>query len=245
MRTLLDILTYLRLFRHTFNISVITIMEGVFRPKCRERIDRRIQGWSGNLLKVVKCDYEVIHKNDFHFEPGRAHMLMCNHASNFDIPLTIHAFIKEHSIRMLAKKELFRIPIWGKAMKKAEFLFIDRQDKEAAKLDLEIAKKKMQDGVVLWVAPEGTRSRTGRLLPFKMGGFKMAMETEAIIHPMGIIGAGDIMQAGTLHFQPGIKAKIITGTPIDSRNFTNRKELAQAVRTAILELTGQEEETEA
>src|SRR4029079_5554001 len=83
------------------------------------------------------------------------------------------------SIRMLTKKELFRVPIWGRGLAAGEFVSLDRSQRQQAIRDLGAARDKMADGVILWVAPEGTRSKDGRLGSFKKGGFLLALENGA------------------------------------------------------------------
>ncbi len=143
---------------------------------------------------------------------------MSNHSSLYDIPLTLLAFAG--SIRMLTKKELFRVPIWGRGLRAGEFISIDRHDREQALRDLDAARDKMSDGITLWVAPEGTRSRHGELGPFKKGGFMLALQTGATIIPLGIRGARDVLPAKSLTFCLDREAEIHVGRPIDARRST-------------------------
>jgi 1-acyl-sn-glycerol-3-phosphate acyltransferase len=92
------------------------------------------------------------------------------------------------NLRMIAKKELFRIPLWGRGLKTAEFISIDRSDHEKSMESMEAAKEKMKSGIMIYVAPEGTRSRDGKLGEFKKGGFLLAIQTESIIIPIGLRG---------------------------------------------------------
>jgi 1-acyl-sn-glycerol-3-phosphate acyltransferase len=159
---------------------------------------------------------------------------MSNHASLYDIPLIYAAL--PGSIRMIAKKELFRIPLWGYTTKKIEVLSIDRSNSAQAKLDLNYAKEKMRSGIVLWIAPEGTRSRHGKLNSFKKGGFILALETGATIIPVGIRGSDKILPPGTWHFGLNQKVEIHIGEPIDSTQYTlaTRNEFIATVRQSIL-----------
>jgi 1-acyl-sn-glycerol-3-phosphate acyltransferase len=162
---------------------------------------------------------------------------MSNHASHYDIPLTMATI--PGSLRMLVKKELCRIPIWGRAMKASEYISIDRTDRHQAKKDLELAKQKMESGIILWMAPEGTRSRTGELQPFKKGGFLLAFQTDAIIIPMSIRGAFNVLPPKTLDFQLHQHVDIHFSQPIDTKNYSIRdrerlmKDVEQAIRQAI------------
>jgi 1-acyl-sn-glycerol-3-phosphate acyltransferase len=164
---------------------------------------------------------------------------MVNHRSHYDIPLSFVSL--PGSIRMLTKKELFTIPIWGKGMKAAEFISIDRKNLEQALKDLDEARKLMQSGIVLWVAPEGSRSRTGKLGEFKKGGFMLALQTGAIIIPVGINGSETILPPESLDFFLNRKVEITIGEPIDAAlyNVEQRDTLMQDVHRSIEGLIGE------
>jgi 1-acyl-sn-glycerol-3-phosphate acyltransferase len=142
---------------------------------------------------------------------------------------------------MLTKKELFRVPIWGRGLAAGEFVSIDRYDREQAFRDLAAARDKMASGIVLWVAPEGTRSRDGRLGSFKKGGFMLALETGATIVPIGIRGARDVLPAKTLRFELDREAEVRIGRPIDASTYTiaTRDALMAEVERQLRDLTGE------
>ena len=142
------------------------------------------------------------------------------------------------TIRMIAKKELFKIPLFGLSMKRNEVISINRSNKESAIKSLESAKNKMKKGIVLWMAPEGTRSKNGELLAFKKGVFVLAIETGAKIYPIGIKGAHDILPAKTINFKLNQKVEVNIGDPIDASkyNLDNKEELIDYTRERIKEL---------
>lgn len=222
----------------TLKISVITLFE-VMRNRYRREVgDDRLRWWSQKLLELAQADCQVVNPHQFEFEAGKPYIVMCNHSSLYDIPLTFLGL--SGSIRMLAKKELFKVPVWGKAMTAGEFISIDRQNRQKAFQDLEVAKKKMESGIILWVAPEGTRSPTGDLLPFKKGGFRLALQMGATILPIGIRGARLIHGKGSWDVNPGKTVEIHIGNPIDTTQFkpTDYPELMELVETQIRELAG-------
>ena len=100
----------------------------------------------------------------------------------------------------------------------------------------------MKSGIIIWVAPEGTRSKTGKLAKFKKGSFITAIQAQAVIIPIGIRGASDIIPAKTLHINLEQKAEIHIGEPIDASHYTNetRDELVQKTYQAIKILSGEE-----
>ena len=105
-------------------------------------------------------------------------------------------------------------------MEAAEFPFIDRKNRRQAMQDLEHVKKLLNSGIVMWIAPEGTRSKDGKLAPFKKGAFIMAIQAQATIIPIGIRGAYNILPARTSQFNINQTAEIRIGEPIDAAQYT-------------------------
>jgi len=203
----------------------------------RAWVDSTILTWANRLLDLVGVKCKVINPYGVEPQQGQATIIMCNHSSLYDIPLSFKAF-PNHSIRMLAKKELSRIPIMGKGMAAAEFPFIDRKNRHQAVKDLETVCKLLESGIVIWIAPEGTRSKDGKLGPFKKGAFITAIETKAMIIPIGIRGANNILPARTTQFNINQTAEIHVGQPIDASQYgaEGRNQLVDLVRDTIQKL---------
>jgi 1-acyl-sn-glycerol-3-phosphate acyltransferase len=218
----------------TIQYSCISLYYSFFGQ--RLQVDAGIRRWAHRLLQVVKAKVHL-DSPPYTLQPEQAYILMSNHGSLYDIPIIFEAL--PGSIRMIAKKELFRVPLWGHAMKACEFLAIDRKNSAQAIKDLEIVKEKMRSGILPWVAPEGTRSRDGKLGPFKRGIFVLAIQTNAIIIPIGIRGAAGILPPKTLNFQMDQDISVRIGTPIDAGQYTlqKRNDLLHAVRAQIEEMT--------
>ncbi len=212
-----------------------------FSKPTRPWVDKTIHQWADRLLNQVEVNYQVINPLQVQPQPGHATILMCNHSSLYDIPLSFKAF-PHHSIRMLAKKELSQIPIMGKGMSAAEFPFIDRKNRFQAIKDLEYAEQLMKSGILMWIAPEGTRSKNGKLAPFKKGAFITAIQAQATIIPIGIRGAFNIIPAKTFHINTQQKAEIHIGEPIDASQFTleNKEALIEKTYQTIKKLIGEE-----
>jgi 1-acyl-sn-glycerol-3-phosphate acyltransferase len=223
----------------TLSICFLVFYLRLTRTYNREYADSVLRWWSGVLLRAVGATWEVNNTHNVTIKPGRPYIIMANHRSYYDIPLSFVSL--PGSIRMLAKKEFFKVPIWGEGMKAAEFIFIDRNNLEQALKDLDEARIIMQSGIVLWVAPEGTRSRTGRLQDFKKGGFMLALQTGAVIIPVGIKGSETILPPDTFDFVLGRKIEVNIGEPIDASlyNSEQRDDLMQNVRHAIEGLSGE------
>lgn len=209
------------------------------RDYVRSYGDRIFHWYAQKIIDVTKVNYTVNDPYNLEIKPGGRYVIMVNHCSLFDIPLSVLAM--PNSLRMLTKKELFRIPIWGQGLKAGEFVSIDRSDLQQAIRDLAEARRVMESGIVLWVAPEGTRSRDGRLGPFKKGGFVMAIESGATIIPVGIQGSEKILQPKTFDFYLDQDVTINIGAPIEASRYTldEKEGLMEEVRQSILGLCGQ------
>lgn len=214
-----------------------------FSKKQRASINTLATNWSKDMLAIVKAHYKIFNPLQVTFAPNQHYIIMSNHCSHFDIPL-IYVTFPNKTIRMIAKKELFKIPIWGPAMRKAEFIMADRGNREQASQVLKQAREKMLSGVIPWIAPEGTRSSTGKLQAFKKGGFILAIETKATIIPVGIRGSRNILPTHTLNFGLNENIDVHIGAPITTENYgiKNIKQLMQRVEASILQATGEGKE---
>ncbi len=171
--------------------------------------------WSRLVLKTygVRCRASFPPA----FDPSRPCVYMANHQSLFDIPALVLAMPAE--FRMIAKRELLRVPIFGWALWLAGFVFVDRRDREKAIRSLERAASKVRRGLSLVVFAEGTRSPDGRLLPFKKGGFILAIRTGVPIVPVSIAGGRDVLAKGSLRIRAGL-IDIVFGNPVDTRAYS-------------------------
>lgn len=230
------------LFFYTGVVSLRSVFKYYFSTPTRPWVDKTIHHWIDQLLNKVKVEYTVINPHNVQPQPGQATILMCNHSSAYDIPLGFKAF-PNHSIRMLAKRELSKVPLLGKGMTAAEFPFVDRKNRYQAIKDLAYAQKLMESGIIIWIAPEGTRSKDGKLAPFKKGSFITAIQSKATIIPIGIRGAFNILPARTFRINLNQKAEIHIGNPIDTSKFAveNKDELITQTYKAIKELIGENE----
>jgi 1-acyl-sn-glycerol-3-phosphate acyltransferase len=163
--------------------------------------------------------------------PSRPAVFMSNHVSNLDPPI-IFPYLPFRSAFFL-KRSLMRIPIVGLGMRLANFVPVDRDGRpESAKESVLAARKAMDLGVNIMTFPEGTRSRTGQMLPFKKGAFYLAMESGAPVVPISIWGSEQMMTKGSLRIKPGL-AHINFHPALYPEEFQNREDLMEAVRKAI------------
>lgn len=201
------------------NTCAQSVLKALFGKINRIWVNKNIQIMANRVLNLAGITCYVINPLNVQPKKGQATILMCNHTSLYDIPISFKAF-PEHSIRMLAKKELSNIPILGKGMKSADFPFIDRKNRQQAIKDLNIVRKLLESGIVMWIAPEGTRSKDGKLAAFKKGGFITAINAKATIIPIYIHGAYDILPARTYQLNINQTAEIHVGEPVDASEYT-------------------------
>jgi len=157
---------------------------------------------------------------------------MGNHQSNFDI-LALYSGLPHH-FSWIAKQELFRIPLFGYAMKRAGYLPLDRSDGRKALKTMDYAAKKIRSGVSVIVFPEGTRSMDGKLLPFKRGGFLLAARAGVPIVPVTISGSAQVNPPKRLEVRKGT-VSLRFGDPVPTEGATGKRrdELISRVREAI------------
>lgn len=158
------------------------------------------------------------------------YIFMCNHVSNLDPPILIPKLPRRTSV--LVKQELFKIPILGRAMLMADLVPVDRRNREAAVNSMREAEQVMARGLNMTVFPEGTRSRDGRLLPFKKGPFYLAMDSGIPIVPVTILGSELLMPKGSGTIHPGL-VRLKFHSPISPTQFAEKEELIAAVRRGI------------
>lgn len=211
--------------------SISFLVDAVLNGVTREMTDRHTRRFGERLLAVTQTRLEVF--NADHLDKNCSYVFMSNHQSMMDIPVIFKAV--PQSVRMVGKEILFKVPFFGAAMRGAGIIPIDRKNLSRAKEQLEDAKKRLQEGLSLWISPEGTRSRAGELLPFKKGGFHVALALETPIVPVYIRGAAEVMPADSLSVVTGKTIGVYFGEPIQTHNKT-LPELMIHVRKSILEL---------
>ena len=167
-------------------------------------------------------------------DPTQSYVYMSNHQSNFDIPVLL-AYLPVQ-FRWLAKAELFKIPIFGRAMRGAGYVKIDRFNQQSAFESINEAAAKMKNGVSVMIFPEGTRSRDGKIRSFKKGGFVMAVDAGVPIVPIVLKGTWAIMEKSSLKINTG-EVSLNIESPIATTDYTreNKDDLIKSVRTVIRE----------
>jgi 1-acyl-sn-glycerol-3-phosphate acyltransferase len=215
----------------TARISVPTVVDSALGRLNVDECDARLAWWSKKLLEDARV-HLVVHGRE-HAESNEPFIVMSNHQSLYDVPVLYRTI--PGRMRMVTKAELFKVPIWGKAMEAAGFIRVDRGDRAQAVESLRSGSSLLQDGTRIWIAPEGTRSKTGALGAFKSGGFRMALETGTRILPVAIKGTRDVLPAEgyVVHRDKNVVVKILS--PVDPRPFgmERRKDLATVIHDLI------------
>jgi 1-acyl-sn-glycerol-3-phosphate acyltransferase len=179
-------------------------------------------------VRLARIRVEVVGREHV---PGRTCIFMSNHVSNLDPPILFPEL--PFRTAFFLKRSLMKIPILGFGMRLANFVPVDRDGRlESARESVQAANKVLAAGVNISTFPEGTRSRSGRLLPFKKGPFFLAMESGAPVVPVSIWGSEHMMTKGSLRIKPGT-AHLVFHPALYPQQFAKREELMVAVRTAI------------
>ncbi len=210
------------------------ILSSYLLSNSRLYIDRVLSVWANRLLNLIKLTIEVKGISNLEKFEDKPIIIMSNHSSLYDIPIAVKAL--NFSVRFMAKKELYKIPIFGSALKRAEFISIDRQNHDEALKNLQKAKELMLGGITLWVSPEGTRSKNGKLSRFKRGGFHLAIDTSAMIVPIAVKGIHNVQAGKELKICLNQKIEVEICQPVDASQYTtsNKNELVEEVRDRML-----------
>ena len=197
----------------TIIIGLSVIIVGLFNPYS-QAVNVLGRLWSRSLLLAggVKLIVEGLE----HIDPGKSYVIMGNHQSHYDVP-ALFSIVKNLTIRFFTKKELFSIPLFGRAMKSAGMIQIDRSNREKAIDSMNLAVDRIHKGVSLVVFPEGTRSSDGNVHQFKKGGFVIAIKGKISILPVSISGSRFILKKHSSRIKPGT-IKIVFSSPINTQN---------------------------
>ncbi len=197
----------------------------------------------GNYPTYGYCESNFWAANTTHEFMGKRpeklspYIIMANHRSHLDGPAMLLE-LKPVTFRFLVKQELLYVPFLGQAFWALNFIFVKRGDKESARESAQQVICRIQGGENIVVFPEGTRSRDGRMLPFKKGGFLMAIEGGVPILPVGIAGSAQMYGYGFKVRADRGHIVVNCGEPIETASYTLDRvdELVTRVRNRIRDL---------
>jgi 1-acyl-sn-glycerol-3-phosphate acyltransferase len=206
----MSLLDSVRVLGAMARITAPTLADVVRGSVERTAIDERARWFGRRVVELLDIRLTASGAENV---PRRAVVYMSNHQSHLDIPM-LYATLPSPTIRMLGKSELFRIPLWGRGLRAAEFIEVDRSNHVRAVESIEEAARLVRDGVSIYLAPEGTRSRDGRIGKLKKGGFHLALGTGAPIVPVAIRGTIRILPRGGRVMRSGQPVSVQIGRPI-------------------------------
>ena len=229
---------YLRCGWHLLNLLLATVILGTLalfvglsdpRKKYSGFIART---WARYILWITRLPYTVHGLENL--KPKQKYIFVGNHESALDIPIALATL--PYNIVFMAKKELFRIPLFGWAMWAVGMIRVDRQNREQAKLSVQRALDKIaRQEISVLVYPEGTRTYTGEMQRFKKGSFILAIQTGLPVVPITICGAFDVVPKKSLVLKQGM-VELFIDPPLPTADLTlaDRDQLMQNTREIIL-----------
>jgi 1-acyl-sn-glycerol-3-phosphate acyltransferase len=228
-------LTYIKLFLlliHTIICSVFALLFGLV-DKSHKLYFILTKVFSAPVLAISGIKVEITGKENV--KPKTPYVFVSNHRSLFDIPVLQRYVPNDFSF--VFKKEIARVPLFGWQMQLGPHIIIDRQNPAKAMKSIENAKKMLvQKKISVLLFPEGTRSKTGEMLPFKRGAFHLATQVGFPIIPVTISGTENLFQKKPFRINFG-NVRLHFDEPISSCNITTRKEeleLMERVRQIIM-----------
>jgi len=168
--------------------------------------------WSRLCCAIVPLKVRVRGRDNY--STGQSYVIVANHQSMADIPV-LHGFLGLN-IKWIMKKELERVPIFSTACKRLGCIYVDRKNHEAALASIRDARAHLSDKASVLFFAEGTRSRDGRVMPFKKGAFRFAHETGLPILPVTIKNSMEILPSDSLDLIPG-QVEVIVHAPVHVR----------------------------
>jgi len=192
--------------------------------------------WARVILWV--CGITVRPKGQERVDPLVPRIYMTNHQSYFDI-FALLANVPV-DFKFIVKQELMKLPFLGPAMRRAGYIGIERKEPRKAIKSMNEAAEKIRGGSSVVMFPEGTRSANGRLLPFKKGGFKLALKSGCDIVPVSISNSYRIVPKGSLKINKGT-FHICIGSPIPVKGY-DRKSITQLMERVREDMLNQMEE---
>jgi 1-acyl-sn-glycerol-3-phosphate acyltransferase len=190
-----------------------------------------VQRW-GRICLVLGGASGLLLEGEAAFDEAGGRVLMANHQSHLDSPIICR--VCPHPIRFIAKRSLFFLPIFGQAMWLMGMIPIDRRNRERSFASIDRAVERVREGFTVLVFPEGTRSITAEMLPYKKGGFVLAIRSGVPIIPVGIAGTERIMPPGW-RIRGRSLVSVVVGESMDTSSYTmeKRHDLVREVRERI------------
>lgn len=191
------------------------------------------KAWAPGLLWLGGANVKI--EGSERVDAQRPAVFVANHQSAIDIPLLFRAL--PMNVRFMAKRSLLHVPLLGLFMWACGCVFIDRENRQKAIGSLQKAATRVREGMSIVAFAEGTRSRDGKVLPFKQGPFALAIDAQVPVYPLAVEGGGRLLAKDGWRIVPGpLKLKI--GNPIETAGLSqsNRAELMNRVREEVVKM---------
>jgi len=215
----------------TFFFAILGLFTLIFVKKTKFTHFHIAMPWARNILRVSGVQLRL--KGIDNIDPDQPYIFMANHQSRFDIFSLIAGL--PVSFKFIMKRELLKIPLFGLILRKMRYIAIDRKNRAEAIKTINMAVTILRDGESILIFPEGTRSRDGQLLPFKKGGFHLAIKSECDIVPISISGSREILRKkGTMKGKRTIIMAIGRPVPASVYSEDNITGLIDSVREVII-----------
>jgi len=232
MYVIRSIVAYLATTVYVLVVGPIGLL-GALAFRSKDLLYRLGHGGVGLALGLAGIRYTVVGR---HRIPAQRAVVFCaNHQSNVDPPVLFRAL--HPRLHILYKAELRSLPVLGRVFEVGGFVAVQRENRDAAFASIEEAAASIRRGNSFLIFPEGTRSKTDQLLPFKKGGLVMALRAQAPIVPVAITGGREAMRKGSAFVRP-VHVTVRIGEPLETVGLTsdNRDEVGAIIRGRIEEL---------
>jgi 1-acyl-sn-glycerol-3-phosphate acyltransferase len=222
----LSVLKLLGIALNTALLALPFVVAGMIDGRWAHRVAR---AWV--RINLLVSGVRIRGEREVALDPNAIFVFMANHQSHFDV-LAVIAALPEFQLRWVAKKELTTVPIFGWALRHSDHIIIDRSDHGQAMATLRTAVAKMRSGLCVIIFPEGTRGPgDGTLLPFKKGGFVLAMESGVPIVPVAVRGSRNVLGRHGWQIHGG-EIDVLVGAPMPVARL-ERDELIRQVRERL------------
>jgi 1-acyl-sn-glycerol-3-phosphate acyltransferase len=217
----------------TFIVSALSLLDLMWFRKSEIKAQVFPRYWGRTLCRLAGVRVQVIGMEQL--DPNQTYIFAGNHCSQYDI-FAFQGYFP-HDFRWIAKKELFRIPLFGQAMHRVGYIPIDRSHGRQALKSLDEAAKRIASGSSVLIFPEGTRSDDGMLHEFKTGAVMLAIKAGVPIVPLGFNGSYEVLAKGTFLPRSG-EITIRVGPPLATGHYksADKQALAGELHAAVEKL---------
>ena len=219
-----------------FSLAIMVFAVVLVPVDPQRRFLHRLASLWGRAVFLCNPSWRLTVTGRTHIDPRTAYVLVANHQSLLDI---MALFALRRQFKWVAKEELFAIPFLGWAMALAGYIRLARGQQSSVRETYERARQWLMSGMSVLFFPEGTRSRTGELGPFKNGAFKLAMDMAAPLVPIVVTGTRDLLMRGSWLFRYGSRVQITILPPIGPTTYHSwspdrlRDEVRRLIQTSL------------